>query len=143
MELKLIIAGSRTFCCPIEKHDAAPISTCQSCIDKARLIHKVLVESCFAPTEIVSGCAKGADKLGELYAQKMNLPVKKFPAKWRVGGRVNMAAGFERNESMARYASAALVLWDGQSKGSQDMARRMKKAGKLCVVYNFVTGKIE
>jgi hypothetical protein len=147
--LKLIIAGSRTFCCSELHHDSKPDPNCVRCLELARKIWRVLtlytelLEFRMRPVEVVSGRARGADKLGELFADRMKFLVKQFPAKWRVGEKVNMAAGFERNEEMKNYADAALIMWDGKSKGSLDMAKRMKKAGKPCVVYNFVTGRIE
>jgi len=142
--MKLIIAGSRSFCCTIKGHDANPNKDCYGCDLLRNKVWRVLQDyTDFHPTEIVSGAARGADKIGELAAYRAAVPVKQFPAKWRIGGKVNMAAGFERNQLMAEYADAALVMWDGHSKGSMDMTRRMKKAGKPCVVYNFVTGKVE
>ncbi|MDJ0637171.1 MAG: DUF2493 domain-containing protein [Xenococcaceae cyanobacterium MO_188.B29] len=68
--------------------------------------------------EIVSGAARGADRLGEKYAQDRNLSLKKFPADWNKYGR---GAGYRRNEQMAEYATHAVVFWDGKSKGSQHM----------------------
>ena len=35
-----------------------------------------------AITEVVSGCARGADTEGEKWADKNTIPVKKFPANW-------------------------------------------------------------
>lgn len=68
--------------------------------------------------EIVSGGAKGADKLGEMFAKQYNLPLKKFLADWDNNGK---AAGPIRNKEMALYARAAIVFWDGKSKGSENM----------------------
>lgn len=68
--------------------------------------------------EIVSGTAKGADKLGERYAEENDLPLKKFPAKWDELGK---KAGYVRNEEMAQYADACIVFWDGSSKGTKHM----------------------
>lgn len=67
---------------------------------------------------IVSGAAKGADKLGEKYAQDNNLNVKQFPADWDQFGR---SAGYIRNEEMAKYADALIAFWDGESKGTKHM----------------------
>ena len=68
--------------------------------------------------QIVSGAARGADRLGEKYAQDSHLSLKKFPANWDKYGR---SAGYRRNEQMAEYATHAVVFWDGESKGSQHM----------------------
>jgi hypothetical protein len=69
-------------------------------------------------TEVVSGCARGADYLGLEWAQEFDLPVRKFPANWNKYGK---AAGYYRNREMAKYAKACIVFWDGESKGSKHM----------------------
>jgi hypothetical protein len=142
--MKLIIAGSRTFCCQILGHDSNPDMNCPGCSRKARWAWDIIKTYVRSPiTEIVSGTARGADKIGELTAQIHAIPTKRFPAKWRVGGKVNMRAGFERNQEMADYADGAVLFWDGKSTGTLDMRRRMRKSGKSCAVYNFITGKKE
>jgi hypothetical protein len=72
--------------------------------------------------EIVSGGAKGADTLGEQFAQTHNLPCKIFPADWKKYGR---AAGPKRNAQMAEYANYGVALWDGKSRGTANMIKRM------------------
>jgi hypothetical protein len=77
---------------------------------------------------IVSGMAKGADSLGELYARKHNLIVSYFPALWQEYGN---QAGFRRNEEMAKIADACVCFWDGKSTGTKhmiDTAKEMKLA---------------
>ena len=76
------------------------------------------------PVEIVSGCARGTDTIGEIYAEKLGLSVKKFPAQWDKYGR---RAGYLRNEEMAIYADALIAFWDGQSKGTKHMIDLAKK----------------
>lgn len=70
--------------------------------------------------EIVSGCARGADKLGERYAKELNIPIKEFPADWDYYG---LSAGFIRNLQMAKYATHCIVFWNGESKGSLNMIK--------------------
>jgi hypothetical protein len=77
-------------------------------------------------TEIVSGCAKGVDSIGEMIADAIGVPVKKFPADWKTHGK---AAGPIRNKQMAEYADAAIVIHNG-SRGSINMIDNMKKLGK-------------
>ena len=75
-------------------------------------------------SEVVSGCASGADQLGEVWAMRNDVPVRRFPANWSLYGR---SAGMRRNEEMAAYvrsadpAGACLVLWDGKSRGAKHM----------------------
>lgn len=76
--------------------------------------------------EIVSGTARGADQLGERYAAERGLSIKRFPADWDRDGK---SAGYLRNVRMAEYADAAIVFWDGVSKGSKHMVDVAKKKG--------------
>lgn len=68
--------------------------------------------------EIVSGGAKGADKLGEQYAKSRGLGIKVFPANWDTHGK---AAGPIRNKQMAEYATHCITFWDGKSRGTKNM----------------------
>lgn len=69
-------------------------------------------------TEVVSGTARGVDRLGEQLAAELGVPIKRFPADWNRHGK---SAGYIRNSDMADYADALLLLWDGRSKGSGHM----------------------
>lgn len=68
--------------------------------------------------QIVSGGANGADKLGEQYAAQRHFIVKRFEAEW---GVYDKAAGPIRNKQMADYADAAIIFWNGYSKGAANM----------------------
>jgi len=74
--------------------------------------------------EIVSGGAKGADELGELYAKTRNYKLKVFPADWDKFGK---SAGYRRNKEMAEYADALVAFWDGNSVGTKMMIELAKK----------------
>lgn len=82
---------------------------------------------------IVSGCAEGADKLGERYASEHNLTVERFPAEWDKYGKY---AGPRRNAQMAQVADGVLVFWDGKSRGTKNMIENAKKANKPYVIIN-------
>lgn len=90
--------------------------------------------------EIVSGTARGADKLGEMYAKKRSLPVIQFPADWDKYGK---SAGYKRNAQMAQYADACVVFWDGKSRGTKHMIDLAKKQELQIRIFNFEGGKIE
>jgi len=82
---------------------------------------------------IVSGTAMGADKLGERYAQERGYRIVRFPAEWDKHGK---AAGFIRNEEMAKYSNALIAFWDGNSKGTEHMINLAEKHGlKIKVCY--------
>lgn len=80
--------------------------------------------------EIISGHARGADSLGERYAQEHDIKCTVFPADWKKYGR---AAGPIRNKKMLEYAmeqQAGLVaFWNGESKGTKNMISIAEKAG--------------
>ncbi len=89
-----------------------------------------LEEESIVPGEIVSGNARGVDRAGEEWAVSVGLPVKRFPITqhdWRMYGK---SAGPRRNAEMARYADAALIFWDGQSRGTKDMLEQMRDRKK-------------
>lgn len=67
---------------------------------------------------IFCGKARGADTLGERYAQTHGYAVAYFPALWQQYGR---AAGCIRNEEMAQNADALVAFWDGKSRGTRHM----------------------
>lgn len=94
--------------------------------------------------KFISGMAKGADKLGELFAKERGYRVCAFPADWNKHGRI---AGFIRNEQMAVYASekheefesygVLIAFWDGQSKGTKNMIDNANKYGLEVHVINY------
>lgn len=110
--LRIIIAGGREF------DDAAYL---RSTVD--RLL------STLAPQEIeiVSGMARGADKLGWDYAGERGLRRTPFPADWKNLPR--FAAGFLRNEVMAWYSSHLIAFWDGKSRGTAHMIELARREG--------------
>lgn len=74
-------------------------------------------------TEVVCGMASGVDIMGKRWAEEKGIPVKKMPANWSLYGK---AAGPIRNKEMAEYADVLILLWDGKSKGSQNMLNNAK-----------------
>lgn len=67
---------------------------------------------------VISGTANGPDKLGEYWAVENDVPIERFKPDW---DKLGKAAGYIRNEEMAKNADACLVLWDGTSRGSKHM----------------------
>jgi len=82
-------------------------------------------------TEVISGCARGVDTLGEQWAITADVPIKRFPADW---GKLGKSAGYLRNQQMADYADALIAVHDGVSRGTADMIRRAKKRGLVVYV---------
>jgi len=77
-------------------------------------------------TEVVCGCAAGADEFGRRWAVDSGIPVRKFPADWDRYGR---SAGPIRNGEMARYADRLIVFWYGGSSGTKNMIDQATRYG--------------
>jgi hypothetical protein len=67
---------------------------------------------------IVLGGAKGVDTLGQLYAEKHNIKLKVIKADWE---NYPISAGYNRNHDLLKYTDSAVVVWDGQSRGTRHM----------------------
>ena len=87
-------------------------------------------------SEIVSGGARGVDRMGEHFASLYKIPLKVFPADWNKNGK---AAGPIRNAEMAKYADALIAVWDGESRGTKNMIDEMEKLDKPVHVYQIET----
>lgn len=105
--MKVIIAGSRH-------------------IDDYNLVAQAIDDSGFSITEVVSGCCRGVDKLGESWARSHGIPIEHYPADWQNFGK---AAGPVRNRGMAQYADALIAILAPGSKGTADMIRQAKIYG--------------
>jgi hypothetical protein len=84
--------------------------------------------------EIVSGCAEGADKLGERLSEEWGCKLTKFPADWV---RYGNSAGHLRNIDMSCYGDVIFCFWDGVSNGTRGMIRASRKAGKIVHVIKY------
>jgi hypothetical protein len=113
--LKVIIAGSRT-------------------ITDYNVVARAVKASEFIIGEVVSGGAGGVDYLGEVYANKKGIPIRKFPAQWQEYGK---SAGYRRNVDMAMYSDALIAIWDGESRGTRHMIVTMGKMQKLSYIYYY------
>ena len=92
-------------------------------------------------TEVVSGGARGLDKLGEQYANENNIPIKRFVPDWE---RLGKKAGHVRNRQMGDYAKEhggmLVAFWDKQSKGTKGMIDYASKIGLKSVVVYYNVG---
>jgi len=107
-EFKLVVAGGRSF------------------NDYGLLERKLdnLLRRKIGVITIVSGTARGADKLGEQYAATRGFKIERYPADWDTHGK---GAGHIRNSQMADVADAVVVFWDGVSKGTKNMIDNANK----------------
>lgn len=86
--------------------------------------------------EVVSGTARGVDRLGEEFARKNGLTCHKFPADWDIHGK---AGGHIRNCYMGDFAKEGdgrlLAIWDGVSRGTKQMIDYARSIGLKGYVY--------
>ena len=85
--------------------------------------------------EVVSGGARGTDKLGEQFANKYSIKLTIFPADWNTYGK---SAGYIRNEQMIKYigdTGIVFAFWDGQSHGT---AHTIKLANKYNIKVHII-----
>ena len=117
--MKLIIAGSRNF----------------NSLEHYKLLEKEVFKI-YNISEIISGGAKGADYLGEKFANKYNIKVTRYIPDWNIG----RYAGMKRNETMAKEGDYLIAFWDGKSKGTEHMIKYFSKLNKKykIVKYNDV-----
>lgn len=117
-DYKLIIAGSRNF----TNYDQL-----REIIDRVRAhLNKKEKE-----LVVVSGTARGADKLGERYAREHNLKIEAYPADWKEYGK---SAGFKRNSDMSKAANGLVAFWDNKSNGTRHMIKKMKTNRKPTLI---------
>lgn len=82
--------------------------------------------------KIISGGARGADTLADLYAQRHKIPFTLYKAEWSKYGN---KAGIIRNIEMAKVADVVVAFWDGGSRGTKHMIEYCKENGiKVSVV---------
>jgi hypothetical protein len=112
--MKLIIAGSRTF-------------------TDYQLLCQVLAPDKARITQVITGGAPGADRLGYRWAWKHGLGKQHrlFKADWE---RFGKSAGYRRNHQMAQAGDMLIAFWDGQSPGTAHMIQCMRQLDKPVVV---------
>lgn len=89
---RIIIAGSRSF------NNYAILK---------EVLDSVISKHDYKDIVIVSGGARGADKLGERYARENNYKITQFIPDWDTYGK---PAGHIRNEDMAKNADAVVAF---------------------------------
>lgn len=133
MDVKLLIAGSRTF----SDYDLLSLYV-TSILSRIKSDIPTVSREEF---EIVAGGAKGADELAITFAKRKGYRYREFPADWESYGN---QAGMIRNKEMAEYIYSSfrrftdntpfqydekdlghrpyvLCFWDGKSRGTKNM----------------------
>jgi hypothetical protein len=84
------------------------------------------------PTTVVSGGCRGVDQLGEAWARQRGIRVERYPADWN---RYKKKAGPIRNGVMAENSAALVALWNGKSRGTEDMIRKAYSHGLRVFIF--------
>ena len=85
---------------------------------------------------IISGGARGTDRLAERYAREKAIRIKVYQAEWEILGKT---AGFIRNDLMLIDCTHVIAFWDGCSHGTRHMvvkAKLMKKQIRVVIIKN-------
>jgi hypothetical protein len=115
--MKLAIVGSRTF---------SNYAELVRCINLNYDISQI--------TDIISGGAKGADSLAEIFAKENNINLIVFKADWDKYGK---RAGFIRNCDIIDACDSCIAFWDGHSAGTKHDIELCRKKGKECKICLF------
>jgi hypothetical protein len=83
---------------------------------------------------VVSGGAKGADKLGERWAKENNIKTLIFYPEWDKYGK---SAGFRRNQDIIKNSDMVVAFWDKTSKGTKSSIDLCVKSGKIVKIVDF------
>jgi hypothetical protein len=114
--MKVIIAGSRVF----DDTEAYYQRIVEGMIERFEKEHGKI-------TSVVSGTARGVDRIGEAWATKNNIPIHRFTPDWKKQGN---SAGLIRNVQMGEFGDSAIILWDGKSRGTKHMRDVMRNLDK-------------
>jgi len=82
-------------------------------------------------TEIVSGGARGIDRLAKEFAKETHIPLTEFLPDYNRYGR---GAPLKRNGEIAAYADECLAFWDGMSRGTAHAITQFRRVGKKVTV---------
>lgn len=119
-EVKIIIAGGREF-----TNYALLKNVCD---------HMLSVVRTTSDVTIVSGGARGVDKMGERYATEHGINLIVMNADWETHGK---SAGYKRNQEMADVSTHLVAFWDGKSRGTKHMIDIAKRDGLKSHVVDF------
>lgn len=110
--MKILICGSRS-------------------INDPALISQAILQSGMTPTHIISGGARGVDRLAVQYAVSHDIEFTEYLADW---DRYGKRAGFMRNCVMVGKADAVIAIWDGESRGTKHSIDYATSQGKKVFV---------
>lgn len=106
--MKLAVIGSRSF-------------------NNFELLNDEIQTLDFEITDIISGGAKGADALAEIWAIQNNIALTIIKPNWNKFGR---GAGIKRNNEIIQKCDYCIAFWDGKSKGTFSSIKFCEKYSK-------------
>lgn len=112
--MKLGVVGSRGF---------DNWSVIRATLDRIRESKKI--------TSIISGGARGPDKLGARYAKEHGIPLTEHLPDWEKHGR---SAGYIRNVDIVNDSDIILAFYDGRSSGTKHTMTTAHEQGKKVYV---------
>jgi predicted Rossmann fold nucleotide-binding protein DprA/Smf involved in DNA uptake len=112
-------------------------------LDKVRKMIQDLNRIYLDDLVIVSGGARGADKVAELEAIRLGVKTEIYPVKswYDADGKYNPAAGMIRNREIVNVCDKVIAFWDGKSHGTQGTINIANRQGKEVIV--IVPSKLE
>ena len=114
-QLRVLVCGGR---------DYEDIKTLRQVLNSIDISYESA--DCYGPIScIISGGARGADRLAEVYAREKDIPLEIYPAQWNTYGK---AAGIIRNQEMLDDGQPDLVVAFPGGKGTAHMTNISKKA---------------
>ena len=121
--IKIVIAGCRHY----DNYEEAK-KYIDFCISRIRCDNQLI---------FISGGCRGADALGERYAEENGFKIQLFPAEW---GKYGKSAGPRRNRQMVEACDYVICFWDGKSRGTRtliDVATAFNKPIKIKKILPF------
>lgn len=110
---RIVVAGCRGY----ENYDEAK-EYIEMCISEIKKKYTLI---------FLSGDCRGADMLGERYANENNFCIEHYPADWQKYGK---SAGPKRNLQMAEDCDYVICFWDGKSRGTASIIAYAKECRK-------------
>lgn len=92
---------------------------------------RAYVKALPADTVVISGGARGVDRVAAETARLRGLQVVEYLADWNKYGK---SAGYIRNADIINAADIVFAFWDGVSKGTKHSIDLAQKAGKLAEI---------
>lgn len=124
-DIKLAVVGSRSF----NNYDALK-----------NVIDGICEDFDYEITAIVSGGARGADALGEKYADEYVIDKEIYPADWN---RFGKRAGYLRNEDIIKACDVCVCFWDGESHGTKHDIELCRFYKKPCFIYFYKENELK